>query len=205
MCARSPIRNVPGLTLKSAAHTVLASTDLSGKLFIEANVPATKGQITLFRVTNSNGYDTIKVIQVKNDGTFQFKKVVLDNYQILGYADIETYDRALPTYYKKTILWEEADVLSVDAPLVDLNIISELKPGPPSGKGIISGFVEEDDGTGNGRTKKPQRVSSAGVSARRVENTGRGKEEKLTLVAYVFTNQNGEFEITNLPVRTIPP
>jgi Leucine-rich repeat (LRR) protein len=190
--------NVPGLTLKSAAHTVLASTDLSGKLFIEANVPATKGQITLFRVTNSNGYDTIKVIQVKNDGTFQFKKVVLDNYQILGYADIETYDRALPTYYKKTILWEEADILSVDAPLVDLNIVSELKPGPPSGKGIISGFVEEDDGTGNGRTKKPQRVSSAGVSARRVENTGRGKEEILTLVAYVFTNENGEFEITNL-------
>lgn len=191
---------VPGLTLKSAAQTVLASTDLSGKLFIEANVPATKGQITLFRVTNANGYDTIKVIQVKNDGTFQFKKVVLDNYQILGYADIGTYDRALPTYYKKTILWEEADVLSVDAPLVGLNIVSELKPGPPSGKGIISGIVEEDDGTGNGRTKKPARVSSAGVSARRVENTGRGKEEKLTLVAYVFTNQNGEFEITNLPV-----
>jgi hypothetical protein len=191
---------VPGLILKSAAHTVLASTDLSGKLFVEPGVPATKGKITLFRVTASEGYDTIKIINVKNDGSFEFKKVVLDDYQLLGFADTITYERALPTYYTKTIFWEEADILLVNSSLSGLDIISELEPGVPSGKGIISGIVEEDDGTGAGRVKKAKRVENAGVSARRVENTGRGKEETLTLVAYVFTNANGEFEITNLPV-----
>jgi Leucine-rich repeat (LRR) protein len=189
---------VPGLMLKSAAHTVLASTDLSGRLFIETNTPATNGKITLFRVTASEAYDTIKVIPVKDDGSFEFKKVILDDYQLLGFADTAIYERALPTYYQKTIFWEEADTLVVNSSLTGLDIVSELEPGVPSGKGMISGFVEEDDGTGSGRVKKPKRVESAGVSARRVENTGRGKEEILTLVAYVFTNANGEFAITNL-------
>ncbi len=84
----------------------------------------------------------------------------------------------------------------------DLSIVSTPKPAPSSGKGSISGYLEEDDGTTDGRSKETQkirRVAGAGVSARRVENTGRGKEEILTLVAYVFTDENGEFNLPNLP------
>jgi len=50
----------------------------------------------------------------------------------------------------------------------------------------------------NGRAKANKRVQGAGVTARRVERSGRGKDETLKLVEYVFTDSNGEFTINNL-------
>jgi Leucine-rich repeat (LRR) protein len=194
-------KSVPGLTLKSLVQTVLAVTTISGKLLTAANVPATKGTVKLFRITKTGGYDTLSVRKTGKDGAYNFAKVVLDNYQILGFADTLTHPGALPTFYKKTIFWEEADTVVVDNSRNDLDIISAFKPGTsPGGKGIISGVVLEANSSG--RTKVARRVNDAGVCARRVENNGRGQKETLTLVAYVFTNANGEFEITNLPVGT---
>ncbi len=108
----------------------------------------------------------------------------------------------MPTYYLSTIYWEEADTLFVENSLNDLNITSLLKPGAPLvGTGSIAGIVQEDDGTGEGRTEKTKRVGGAGVSARKVEATGRGLELG-PLVAYVFTNEEGEFTLPNLPPGT---
>jgi hypothetical protein len=46
-----------------------------------------------------------------------------------------------------------------------------------------------------------KRIGGAGVSARKVERTGRGKEEiVLTLIAHQFTNEEGEFRFTHLAV-----
>jgi hypothetical protein len=190
---------VPGLTLKSAVQRTLACANLSGRLMAEQSQAAAKGSLTLFRVMPT-AYDTIGSVQVQEDGSYAFEKVVLDDYQLLGFADTLTYSRALPTYYKNTIFWEEADTLSVENDISDLNIISVLEPAPALGRGSISGYLEEDDGTGRlSKIQRARRVSGAGVSVRRVENTGRGKAEILTLVAYVFTDENGEFVLPNLP------
>jgi hypothetical protein len=192
---------LPELTLKSAPHNILAYANLSGTLFAEPTIPASTGTLTLFRVTTA-AYDTIASVDVQNDGSYNFEKVVLDDYQLLGFADTIVYNQVLPTYYQNTIFWEEADTLFLENNLNGLDITSTLKPSAPSGRGSISGYFEEDDGTTGGRLKKtlkPRRVSGAGVSARKVERTGRGKEEILTLVAHVFTDENGEFTLPNLP------
>jgi hypothetical protein len=190
---------LPNLTLKSTLQRTRAYATIGGKLFYQTNVPATKGDVTLFLVT-TEAFENLGTKAVANDGSFSFEKVVLDDYQLRGFADTLTHARSLPTYYKNTIFWEEADTIDVSNNLANLDITSQLEPLPPTGIGSISGFLEEDDGTG--RVKKPKRVSNAGVSARRVENTGRGKEEILTLVAYVFTDQNGEFNLPTLPTGT---
>jgi hypothetical protein len=190
---------LPNLTLKSTLQRTRAYATLGGKLFYQTNVPATKGDVTLFLVT-PNAFQNVGTKAVANDGSFTFEKVILDDYQLRGFADTLTHARSLPTYYKNTIFWEEADTIDVSNNLANLDITSQVEPLPPTGIGSISGFLEEDDGTG--RVKKPKRVSNAGVSARRVENTGRGKEELLTLVAYVFTDQNGEFNLSTLPTGT---
>jgi hypothetical protein len=187
---------LPLLTLKSTLQRTRAYATIAGKLLYETNVPATKGDVTLFRVTNS-AFENTGTKAVATDGSFSFEKIVLDDYQLRGFADTLVHARALPTYYKNTIFWEEADTIDVSDNIATLDIKSQVEPLPPTGIGSISGFLEEDDGTG--RVKKPKRVSNAGVSARRVENTGRGKEEILTLVAYVFTDTNGEFTLPNLP------
>lgn len=189
--------NLPGLLLRSVAQRSTAYANVGGKLMINPTTNATEGSVTLFRIT-TEAFDTVAVADVQNDGIYTFSQVVLDDYQLLGFADTLVHNRAIPTYYKNTIFWEEADTLYLEDNINDLTITSQLKPGPPSGRGSISGFLEEELEEG-GRMKKPARVSNAGVSARRVENTGRGKKEILTLVAYVFTDEDGEFSMPNLP------
>jgi hypothetical protein len=191
--------SLPGLILRSVPQRVIAYANVGGKLMINQNTNATEGAITLFRIT-TEAFDTVATVPVQNDGSYSFEQVVLDDYQLLGFADTLVHNRALPTYYQNTIFWEEADTLYLENNISDLTIISQLEPGPPSGRGSISGFLEEEVEEGRLKnTKKAKRIEKAGVSARRVENTGRGKEEILTLVAYVFTDENGEFTLPNLP------
>ncbi len=193
---------VPSLTLVSKPVSILATANLSGKLLV-AEGPAKGGIARLLRVTSSNGYDTIDNQKINTTGDYAFNQVVLDDYQIVGFADtlVAGQERALPTYYESTIYWEEADTLFVQNSLIGLNITSLLKPGAPlTGKGSIAGVVVEDDGAG-ARTAKTKRVGGAGVSARRVQGTGRGLVLG-PLVAYVFTNDEGEFNLADLPVGT---
>lgn len=191
---------VTGLTLKTVPVTVLATADLSGRLLMSANIPATAGTLRLLRVTASNGYDTISTIGINGDGTYLFDNVILDDYQIVGFADtlVAGQERALPTYYSSTIFWEEADTLFLENSISDLDILSQLEPTEPLLEdGIIKGIVQEDDGTGE-RTERTSRIKGAGVTARRTQGTSRGKDVFI-LVAYVFTNDDGEFDISGLP------
>jgi Leucine-rich repeat (LRR) protein len=195
---------VPNLTLKTAVDTLLAISNLSGRLFVSETQVATKGSVKLLKVTSEGGYETTGNVSIATNGAFLFPGVVLADYTLVALADTNTYDRALPTYYKKTIFWEEADTISVllrNTPGLDIR--SEFIPVdvPTGGHGVISGYVEEDvtEGTG-GRTELPKKVANAGVNARRVQRGGRGKDEAeiLTLVGYTFTDENGEFKFTNL-------
>jgi hypothetical protein len=192
---------VSGLTLLSPEITLLVSADISGKLYITETEVANAGQVTLFRITESNGYDTIQVQDILEDGSYQFEEVLLDEYQLLGFAEKADYPLLLPTYFKQTLYWEEADTLFVDSVLTNIDILLQKEPvETPNGVGVLSGFVTEEIVDGGGRFKANKRVSKAGVSARKVERGGRGKEDLiLTLVAYSFTDENGEFEFTQLP------
>lgn len=184
---------VPGLTIKTGQTTVVGTADISGKLFASENQVATQGSIWLLRVTESGGYDSIADFDIGSSGEYIFEDVVLDDYAIVGIAAKSLYPRAIPTYYKNTIFWEEADTVFLDSTTVNLDILAQLEPEEvPVGNGLIVGVlweeVEED-----GRTKAKRRVSGAGVAARRVATTGRGKEETLTMVDYQITNDQGEF------------
>jgi hypothetical protein len=194
--------SLPGLTLTSATLKTLAHADVNGKLYIAEQQPATAGTMLLYKVTDTK-FDVSDTVAVNSDGSYVFEKVTLADYQIRGFADTLVHERALPTYYESTIFWEEADTLFLENNIADLDIYSALEPGPPSGRGMISGTLEEEvaDGSG-GRTKRPRGVRQVGVSARRVQNTGRAKEEILTLVAYVFTDEEGKFTLPNLPTGT---
>lgn len=191
--------SLPGLILKSTTQRVLAFANVSGTLFADMSTPAAQGELTLYRV-QPGAFQPVESVAVQPDGSYTLRELILDDYQLRGFADTVLYPAALPTYYENTIFWEEADTLFLADNLSNLDIVSQLEPGPPSGRGSITGYLQEDDGTG--RVMDPERnkrVSRAGVSARRVERTGRTKEEILTLVAYVFTDENGEFTLPNLP------
>jgi hypothetical protein len=194
--------SLPGLILRSAPLKTLAHADVNGKLYVSQTEPATAGTMLLYKVQNTK-FEVVDTVMLANDGSYSFDNVILDDYQIRGFADTLVHARALPTYYESTIFWEEADTLFLENNVANLDIFSALEPLPPSGKGLISGTFEEDVPAGSGgRTKLPKPVRQAGVSARRVQSTGRGQEEVLVLVAYVFTDENGQFTLPNLPTGT---
>jgi DNA-binding beta-propeller fold protein YncE/Leucine-rich repeat (LRR) protein len=189
---------VPSLTLKTAPVTALAVATLSGKLFATAGNAANKGIMKLLKKTAVGGYDTTASKAINTDGTYKLEKIVLDDYQLNGFVDTLTYKGALPTWYTNTIFWEEANIIAVEGNVDNLNITSNYKPvSPPKGKGIIKGTIFDLDNSG--RLDKQKRVAGCGASVRRVENVGRTEAEKLTLVAYVFSNENGEFTLPELP------
>lgn len=194
---------LPGLTLTFEPHEALAYATVAGTLRVDAATPAAAGQVTLFRITDS-AYDTLAPTDVTANGTFYFDQVVLDDYQLLGFADTLVHHNVLPTWYSNALLWEEADTLRLEDHVDALTIVSYNEPTPSSGIGIIDGFLEEDDVTesGVGRSQALKRIQGAAVVARRVESAGRGEDEILTLVAYVFTDENGEFRIDQLPQGT---
>ena len=195
---------VPNLTLQTEPKSVFAVTKVSGQLLYEG-VGVTNGIMRLLRITSEGGFDSLHNVNVNSDGTYLIEKVILDKYQLLGWADTTqtTYKRALPTYYDNKLYWEEADTLVIEGELSNLDIESYLKPtDTPAGTGLIDGYVVEDDGSPGGRSQAPKRVAGAGASVRRVEGSGRGKEEILTLVAYNFTNENGEFAFEQLDPGT---
>ncbi len=188
---------VPGFVLKSANKRVLAIASVSGKVWATTTVPASKGKIYLLRVVKGSGYDTLGTNELVAEGTYKFEKVVLDDYQIASVVDTVLYKKSLPTYYKNTILWEEAQVVPVNENVTGLDVNVVYKPSSvPVGNGVISGTITEK--IGSGRTAVDKRVPNAGCMVRRVERTGRTEGETLTLVGYVFSNADGEFVLPKL-------
>jgi hypothetical protein len=66
---------VPNLVLKTNTQRVLATAKIDGSLFISASSPATAGQVTLFRITESNAYEIIAQNQIGSDGKYAFAMI----------------------------------------------------------------------------------------------------------------------------------
>lgn len=190
----------PGLILTSAVHAVAATADISGTLYAAEAEPASSGEMLLLKVTTSGGYDTIRhIAEINNNGTYLFDNVVLDDYLINGWADTLVYEKSIPTWYQQTIYWEEADTLILENNEVGLDIISTERPEhPTAGQGSITGTVYETLPEPGGKMNVTARVGKAATTVRRVERAGRDDSETLTLVDYLFTNDDGEFNFTKL-------
>lgn len=189
---------VPGLTLTSKTSQLLAQTNISGTITLDGTAPMTSGEITLLKVTNTDGYDTTSIIAVGNDGTYTHSGIILDDYIAIVQPDTIAHTSYLPTYYSSTIFWEEADTIYLDSMMINFNFM--LQGGPveaPSGEGKIVGVLEEEVPDG-GRIEAKRKVAGAGVSVRRRAKQGKTEEDEYILVAYVYSDENGEFGFYNL-------
>jgi hypothetical protein len=191
---------VPGLTLKTANQNIFATATLSGKMTLDGTAPVSKGNIFLLKVTAKGGYDTTATKAVNTDGTFVFAKTILDDYILQGKPDLTLSPDRLLIYYKDKLFWEEADTIKLQNSIAGLNLTLQKKPEPPTGKGVVTGILEEDKPNGRvDQTLARGRVAGATVSVRRVQSAGRSQGEVLTLVATAVTDTDGNFTLPNLP------
>jgi len=233
---------VPGLILSSELFIVEAVADISGYLtFNDVGVqttgrPSTFKEMTLYQIKDG-AYDVIpfnevtgerdlvngkegvnvKLNSLDNDrpGFYEFKKVLLRDYLIRGFADtlIVQYERVVPTWLTDnpdqsgTLYWEEADTLVLEANVFTEDFNASERPIPPSaGFGTLTGTlydVETDEG---GRVLARERAKNKPVTVRRLADVGRGNAELYITVAYLFTKddtenngeRDGEFTFTKL-------
>ncbi|XOV92251.1 MAG: T9SS type A sorting domain-containing protein [Bacteroidota bacterium] len=188
---------VPDLTLTSQALQVLATSQIAITVFGKDNVLIDAGSGNLLKIADpGTPFDTIATV-VPENGKFIFDITILGDYLVALEAEDTIY---LPTYYENTFLWEEADTLRFRSDLLDTMYMT-LKPRPltpADGEYTFTGIVETDFPDG-GRIDARQRLTRTGCSVRRFRGAGRATEDAWELVAYVYTDDNGEFEFNFLP------
>lgn len=197
--------HVPDLTLTSQVQEVLATASIEGTISLSNNDPLDNGEVMLLRVS-SNGFDTTNVQAVNTDGTYLIESVVLDKYLFIARADTIAYPDEFPTYYSRSIFWEEADTILIEGNLSDLSIQLEAIPEVTlEGEGSIQGLVEETYEDTAGKLTPTRRVAGATVTIRRRGNanridgfSGSRMMNDYDLIVMTYTDDLGNFTFDQL-------
>ncbi|HET8859380.1 T9SS type A sorting domain-containing protein [Marivirga sp.] len=187
------------------------AANLSGNVIDVDNNNVNEGNIRLFAINPfANKYDTAAVQALAGTNTFNFENLILGDYIILADPDTSEYANLIPTYLGNTLDWQLADTLLLQGDQTSISITVEKKPEVSTTPGSeISGILEEEyeDADSTLRKLPRRRLSGAGVSVRRLagsskpaNSTLRLLDEDYVVVAYVKTNENGEFSFPNLPL-----
>ena len=198
----------PGFALSIEPQTLLATADIRGNIENIVGAPVDEGEIVLYRVAEEpfQPYDSIGTIELSSD-SYVLDDVVLGDYIYLFLGNLEQY---APTYFESSATWSAADEVILRKDTTNFILVAQTAPVPfipgPDNDNTIRGYLEIDPdvfppGTfsESGRTLARRRVRKAGVSFNRARFVNRGEDVEYELVAYVLTDDNGEFEVPNLP------
>jgi hypothetical protein len=190
---------IPDLTISSKIQNILAVGNISGQVKLSNDIALDEGEVILFSITTTGKFDTTAITQV-TDGSFNFENVVLNDYILIAIPNPEKYPKKIATYYEEVIFWDKADTIFLNNNVDDIIIhVVSLPDEPLIGEFEILGYFEEEINS-EGRIFERKRIGGAGVSASRAENVNRGKDQVVyVVVAFTYTNQDGEFEFKNLP------
>ncbi|GEM_PF-2614676 len=194
----------PGFTLSTGDFEILAIADLGGTIRNVDDELLDEGTATLYRVRElGTPYDSISSVPITN-GAYNFVGTVLGDYLVRVRGNLETY---FPTYVQAASTWSLADTIRLrrdDNTQYDGFIFFQPParfPGPDNPNEIV-GIVEidDDDFPSNGRGEARRRVRRAGCGFNRARFVNRGEDDPIfELIAYVETNENGEFRVPDLP------
>ncbi len=215
---------VPGLTLTSAPQVTLATTTVSFLPTYVSNSDATvildEGDGFLLKVTSpGQPFDSVASMPALGN-ELVFAETVLGDYLFSITTDTlflrgsgSTIDsvKLLPTYYRSTFLWEEADTLFLRDQLLSQPIAMQRRPAPltpADGDGTVGLFVESDfaneRNVENGRVNARRKLQKVGCSLRRRRRAtgGRPENDEFELVVYKETDADGRVTFENLPPDT---
>ena len=199
----------PEFKLISNPVNIIAFSTIRGRVQ-DANEFATEsGRVYLYKQAEDGSFDSLRLNNnsffqnIQNDGSFEIQNVELGDYIVYVNNDENSYPDLLNTYYPNTIDWELAEIVSLRSNINDLIITMEGEPQELSGTSVLAGYLEEEYNEGE-RQLPRRRVSGVGVSVRTLVGSSRDISfrsilENNELVAYLETDENGEFQIPNLP------
>jgi|GEM_PF-4115453 hypothetical protein len=199
----------PEFRLVSNPVQIIASANITGSLADANDFPTESGKVYLFKFQEGQAFDSVLLDNgnyfenVQEGGIFELQDVELGDYLLYVDNNEIAYPNLLNTYLPNTIDWELAEIIALRTTINDLKVTMEGEPEELNGTSILSGFLEEEFDESERRLPR-RRVSGAGVSVRRLTGSSREVTFKSILqngelVAYLETDENGEFTIPNLP------
>ena len=188
------------LTLETAPASILAKASVSGTVTQSNGNPLDAGEMMIFKITESAGFDTTNFATLGPGGTYTMTDVLLDDYILVADPDVDVYPEELPTYFGNTVFWVEADTIPLVADTNQVDIKTFAVPPATNGPGSIFGIVVENLDAG-GKVSADRIVIRASVSVTRVSGGNRTLETKEdSLVAQLKTDNNGQFVFPKLDI-----
>ncbi|MDN4165297.1 T9SS type A sorting domain-containing protein [Cytophagales bacterium LB-30] len=171
---------------------------LQGTARTADNNPVTQGTAYMLGIRLSGqSYDTVGVATLGNNGVYQFDNLIKRSHTLAVVPDTNANPDLLLTYLGNVQYWEEAESIFIDKDTTGIDVTVGSIPPPPTGTGAVLGYLEEETEDEAGRLLARRRISGAGVSLRKDAGQNRGQNE-FELVAFTYTNENGEFDFKQL-------
>lgn len=195
---------LPDLTIKNNPVTILAETEITGTIFKEGSTPLAGGLVDVYRI-ESGPYTLEDSAIISQEGVYRFDRVVLGDF-IVKVTPEEEDSVVLQTHYISQQDWVDADTLFLRQKAEQIDIQMLPNPGnfdvAPGNTGFLIGLLE-DQTNSSGRIDARRKVKKAGCSLRRRTRSGGGRgnqqEDEFVLVAYVETDDDGNFSFSNIP------
>ncbi len=182
-------------TIPSDTIPNFQTAEISGFVSRQDSSMVTAGLVYLYPYPAPYCVDTA---MIKPDGSYQFSNVGMGNYILKAVSF--GMQNLVPTYYGNTATWEDATVIQVfdSLPILNRNIVM-IELDSLNGKGVISGYVEEEGGS--------KSLSKSSVTAPAVGVNVYLQHKELQNGTYVFvtgaqsqTDEKGYYEFRNIPV-----
>lgn len=191
----------PGNETFDAAEDVRATIEIkpvftiSGRVTDENDAAFSTGTATLVVAGETQGPG----VSLASDGTYSFTAVREGTYYLgVVPADQEAY---YTTAFGGAIIYQDATpvvVSTADLTNMDIQMIERPATNPLNGNGVITGRVINDDGQGsritNGRILEGDPVEGASIFLIRKSDN--------EILTEVFSDANGDFEISGIPDGT---
>jgi hypothetical protein len=196
----------PGFALSTGDFEILAIADIGGTVRTLQNQFLAQGTAVLYKVRpKGNPYDSVTRVPIVN-GVYNFEKIVLGDYLVRYFGPEATF---FPTYYSTDVTWSKADTIKRrkdDNEQYNSFILFNpppLRAGPLNRNEVVGQLsIDDDNFSTTGRVNGRRSSRNTGVAFSRLRATNRGEEDVFELIAYVVTDENGEWEQPNLPDGT---
>jgi ligand-binding sensor domain-containing protein len=159
--------------------------DFSGLAYDYMGNPLTEGSVILFNNTKLiGGYDTVAIAPIQADGSYTFDGISNCAYTVQIKPTIANRGALMSTYLGSEALWTAASSVSAYSNHALESVEMQPVPQQTSGEAAIEGSVVNNIYRG-------EPVKSTTVILEHVARS---------IVAYTETDQNGNFELPNIPV-----
>ena len=172
------------------------NTVMEGKVTtLGGTVPVDEGLVSLIRLSEGAGQAPVRDIAAVTDGSFVFKDFTYGNYLVYVMPNPASLPAAIGTYYGNVPLWWDAEVIEVKEDHIrDINIdVAQIK-AELNGEGALGGNLSY----ATGATKKST-ASIQGEPVKKVKVILIGVEKSDNIIAWVYTDDDGNFRFENVP------